>query len=79
MNVTTTVIRVTSRMSKKFGEEYYTLEYSEERTIQTEGTEVDISEDALAEERKKLWDTCNSEVDNQMEDIAKLYKKSKNR
>lgn len=56
----TTKITISSRASKKIGEDFYTLEYSEERTI---------PEDACVElERQDLWDTCNREVDNAMLD-----------
>ena len=62
-----TVIKAISRASVKIGDSFYTLEYGEERTV---------PEDAdLTEERKALWDTCNSEVDLQIEDVLKLMKK----
>ena len=64
--VTTRIVAV-SRVSKKIDETFYTLEYSEERTI---------PEDADVEkERRILWDVVNGEVDNQVEDIYKLLKK----
>ncbi len=65
----TTNIRATSRASVKVGDSFYTVEYCEERAIPTD-TDVDI-----AEERKLLWDTCNEEVDNQIADILKSFKK----
>lgn len=46
---------------------FYTVEYCEERSIDPE--------DNIEEERKKLWDTCNSETDNQIEDILKSFSK----
>lgn len=61
----TTSIRATSRASVKIHDSFYTVEWCEERSIQ----EVDN----LEEERKKLWDTCNGEVDNQLEDIVKMF------
>ena len=61
----TTSIRATSRASVKIHDSFYTVEWCEERSIQ-EG-------DDLVEERKKLWDTCNGEVDNQLEDIVKMF------
>ena len=63
----TTSIRATSRASMKVNDSFYTIEYCEERSIQ--------ENDDLEEERQKLWDTCNNEVDNQLEDILKMYKK----
>ena len=64
---TTTMIRATSRISLKQGETFYTVEYTEERTV-PEGCD-------LKQERKLLWDTVNTEVDDQALDIKKLYKK----
>ena len=62
----TTSIRITSRASVKVKDNFYTVEYCEERSI---------PEDAdIEEERQALWDTCNGEVDGQIEDILKSYK-----
>ena len=55
----TTQIRATSRASVKVRDNYYTVEYSEERTI------PDID---LEKERELLWDKVNSEVDVAMEE-----------
>ena len=60
-------IRATSRASVKVADSFYTVEYCEERSIDPE--------DNIEEERKKLWDTCNSETDNQIEDILKSFSK----
>lgn len=60
-----TSIRATSRASVKVADSFYTVEYCEERSIDPE--------DNIEEERKKLWDTCNYEVDNQIEDILKSF------
>ena len=66
----TTRITITSRASVKARDNFYTVEYQEERII-PEGVDVDIEE-----ERKILWDTCNAEVDKQVEDIlSTLVKK----
>lgn len=62
----TTTIRATSRASVKIKDSFYTVEWCEERTIEPD--------DTIEEERKKLWDTCNSEVDLQIEDIVKMIK-----
>lgn len=61
-------IAVTSRASVKVGESFYTVEYHEERVI------PDLPEVDIVKERKDLWDTCNAECDNQIEDILKTYK-----
>lgn len=62
-------ITATSRMSVKIHDNFYTLEYSEERLI-TDNPDIDVEK-----ERKLLWDKVNSEVDNQIEDVYKLYQK----
>ena len=63
----TTTIRATSRISTKVHDTYYTFEYCEERQIE--------ENDNLEEERAKLWETCNSEVDAQVEDVMNMYQK----
>lgn len=63
----TTSIRATSRASVKVNDSFYTVEWCEERSI---------PEDAdIAYERTCLWETCNNEVDNQIEDILKTFSK----
>lgn len=69
MKATIKTIKATSRASVKINESYYTVEYCEERLL-PEDIEYDIEE-----ERKDLWDTCNNEVDNQIADIIKTFKK----
>lgn len=59
-------IRAISRASVKIRDSFYTVEYGEERSIE-EG-------DNIEEERERLWDTCNNEIDNQLEDIIKSFK-----
>lgn len=62
-----TSIRATSRASVKINDSFYTVEWCEERSIdETDDIEV---------ERKNLWDTCNAEVDGQIEDILKSFSK----
>ena len=63
----TTTIRATSRISTKVRDTFYTFEYCEERQIE--------ENDNLEEERAKLWETCNSEVDAQVEDVMNMYRK----
>ena len=65
----TTQIKATSRASIKVKESFYTVEYSEDRTI------PDIEGVNIEEERKILWDDVNNEVDNQIEDIIKSFAK----
>lgn len=68
--VTTRIVAV-SRASKQIDGSYYTLEYSEERTL---------PEDAnLVEERKLLWDTVNGEVDQMMVDTYNMIMSEKER
>lgn len=66
----TTSIKISSRASigiqKKSSTEYFTVEYTEERSL---------PEDAnIEEERKILWDVCNQEVDGQIQDILEMNK-----
>lgn len=68
---TTTSIRATSRASVKVRESFYTVEYTEERTIpQIEGVDIE-------KERALLWDDVNNEVDTQIEDILNSFAKQK--
>lgn len=65
----TTNIRFTSRASVKVGDSFYTVECTEERAI------PDLECINIEAEREFLWDTVNGEVDGQIEDILKTYKK----
>ena len=65
----TTQIRATSRASVKVRDNFYTVEYSEERVI------PDIDGVNLEEEKCLLWADVNAEVDNQIEDIIKSFAK----
>ena len=64
----TSKIAISSRASVKVRESYYTVEYTEERAF-LDAVGVDIEK-----ERQMLWDTCNEEVDKQIEDILKNLK-----
>lgn len=67
MKAITTSIRATSRASIKVNDSFYTVEWCEERSV---------PEDAnLEEERQALWDTCNTETDNQVAEILQTFKK----
>lgn len=65
----TTSIRFTSRASVKIGDSFYTIEACEERTI------PDLEGVNIEEERSALWDTVNNEVDMQIQDIIKTFRK----
>ena len=60
-------IRATCRLSTKVGETFYTFEYTEERLLE--------DGDNIEDERAELWETCNTEVDTQLEEVIKLYRK----
>lgn len=67
----TTQIRATSRVSAKIGDDFYTLEFSEERTIpDVEGVDLD-------RERELLWDDVNYSVDTQLKATIKVVLESK--
>ena len=63
-----TTIRATSRASVKVRDNFYTVEYSEERALPNDA-DIDIEA-----ERQMLWDTVNSECDNQIEEILRTFK-----
>lgn len=60
-------IQATSRMSLKVKDNFFTVEYSEERVIpDLEGVDIE-------QEKAALWDAVNSEVDNQAEVIYNTF------
>lgn len=62
-------ISATSRASVKVGDSFYTLEFTEERTIpQTSNVNITLEKDIL-------WDEVNSQVDKQIEDVLRTFKK----
>ena len=63
-----TTIKATSRVAIKIKDNFYTVEYSEERKI-PEDVEVDVEY-----ERQVLWDDVNTCVDNQCAEILKTFK-----
>ena len=67
----TTQIRATSRVSAKIGDDFYTLEFTEERTI------PDVAGVDLEKERELLWDDVNYSVDTQLQDTIKSVLESK--
>jgi len=65
----TTKITATSRVAIKIKDNYYTVEYSEERSInEDENTDME-------KERQCLFDDVNAVVDAQAEDIVKTFQK----
>lgn len=62
-----TTIRASSRASVKIGDNFYTVEYMEERVVPDEEG-IDIEK-----EREALWDTVNTECDNQVLEIKKVF------
>ena len=67
----TTQIRATSRVSAKIGDDFYTLEFTEERTI------PDVEGVDLEKERELLWDDVNYSVDTQLQDTIKTVLENK--
>lgn len=65
----TKTITATSRASIKVGDSFYTLEFTEERTIPQTSTVN------LTLEKDMLWDEVNSQVDKQIEDVLRTFKK----
>lgn len=61
-------IKATSRASIKIRDNFYTLEYSEERVI------PDLPDVDIIKEKELLWDAVNAEVDAQIEDVIKSFK-----
>lgn len=63
----TTLIKASSRASVKVRDSYYTVEYTEERSVD--------EQDNVDTEREKLWNDVNIQVDNQIEEIFNTFKK----
>lgn len=62
-----TAIRATSRASVKIRDNFYTVEYSEERVIpDVEGVNIEA-------EKQALWEAVNYECDNQIHDILDTF------
>lgn len=62
-------INATSRVAIKIKDNYYTVEYSEERII------PDVEGIDMEQERLMLFDSVNAVVDAQAEDILKTFQK----
>lgn len=71
-NSKVTSIKATSRASVKIKDSFYTFEFCEERQI-INPDEITVEE--LANEKQNLWDSCNEEVDKQIEEISNFLLK----
>ena len=63
----TTTIKVSSRASVKIRDNFFTVEYSEERII------PDIDDVNIESERAILWDVVNAECDTQVQEIKDAF------
>lgn len=63
-----TTIKATSRASVKVKDNFYTVEYCEERAI------PNLDDVDIEHERQLLWNTVNTECDNQIEEILRTFK-----
>ena len=64
-----TEINAISRVAIKIRDNYYTVEYSEKRSIpEVEGVDIEA-------ERGLLWNDVNATVDNQANEILKTFQK----
>ena len=63
----TTSIKATSRVAIKIKDNFYTVEFSEERLIPDKSADMEF-------ERQVLWDDVNTCVDNQCAEILKTFK-----
>ena len=63
----TTTIKATSRASLKIRDNFFTVEYTEERVV------PDIEGVNLEAEKIALWDAVNAEVDNQAELLHQTF------
>ena len=63
----TVTIKATSRVALKVRDNFYTVEFTEERTIPDGEVDMDF-------ERSVLWDDVNKCVDDQCEEILKTFK-----
>ena len=66
-----TKISATSRVALKVHDNFFTVEYSEEREV------PDIDDVDLEQERHILFDDVNNIVDEQVADIQEMFKKKR--
>lgn len=62
-------IKASSSCTVKIKDNYYKIEYTEERAF-PEGDDIDLDL-----EKQLLFDSCNNTVDTQIEDILQTFKK----
>lgn len=67
-NVQTVEIRADSSATVEINKKWFKVSYGETRIINNPQA-VDMNE-----ERQKIWDTVNSEVDKQIQDIIESFK-----
>lgn len=73
MRLQVKTIKATSRASVKIGgDSFYTFEYGEECEVPE-----NITAEELREEKEKLWDKLNAEVDNQISEVYNFLHKKK--
>ena len=65
----TTEISATSRVAIKIRDNFYTIEYSEKRSV------PDVEDVNLEVEREVLFEDVNTVVDNEMQNILDTFKK----
>ena len=58
--------RVSFKQQTKSGDVFYTFEYGEVRTV----------DEDVEEEKSKLWDAVNLEVNKQIQSVQELYKRA---
>ena len=76
----TTTIKASVRQSLKLGENYFTIEWTEEQSVKIDPKLTKAKLEAeLAKARESLWNTCIQEVDEQTEEIIELYRETKKR
>lgn len=65
----TTVLKVTSRASIKLGDSFFTFESGIEKSVPE-----DFDESLIPEEKKKMWDEMNADIDNQIIEVQEFIK-----
>ena len=63
----TITIKATSRVALKIKDNFYTVEFTEERAVPDGDVDMEF-------ERQVLWDNVNKCVDDQCEEILKTFK-----
>lgn len=65
----TTVLKVTSRASVKIGDSFFTFEAGIEKSVPD-----DFDPTLIPEEKKKMWDEMNTDIDNQIIEIQEFLR-----